>query len=635
MSSNTGVLSFRALQLANEQRNQFGLRYNDYERYRKHCANRTHRLRTTLKTTHGKGREFKKLPAVPVEKLQDGHLQLLLFEAERAWSYSQELLALSNLPSNDDRAGGLRHNATGRFRRAVHWATQLLSQCQALHAAGRLSASGLLEVTAYTLVLNGRFLRYREEFEDALVQLSVARGIFDTLATRARTSRDQALAVYFADETGPEIRICAHELGRERSYDVDGIAAEVGSKHRTDVVDGYDALISQLNSESSAGAQDDARKRLEALEWEGEPVPIRNPELVDVLIKVQEGELKLKRETAELTDDAQSGKKGKGKKGKGSRSKRSVAAYDNILLALSDAEQVARKLVEAQQLSGSTSATAPGTRDIQFVHTYIVYQLLSRRIQRDLLLVSTLLTSHHATRRPAPAATAKPQKEAVDARLYPGLVKLLDTVLQSLNQMRTLSVVDDSPDLATAVEGRISYTSARRCLYLSRCYSPVKKYAEALTLVQRGQIHLREASSTFSTLEADPITQGSPSFFPLSPDELATLGSELDADAASLKSSWFAFNGGAVKPTADGFKKPLFFDIALNYVQLDMDRLEERAGKPKKATPAVPVPVRPDTVQEKKSKVEAEISRTATPEPSAAPARSGLGNLLGGWWGKQ
>ena len=204
-------------------------------------------------------------------------------------------------------------------------------------------------------------MRYREDFEDALVQLSVARGIFDTLATRARTSRDQALAVYFADETGPEIRICSHELGRERSYDVDAIAAEVGAKHRTDVVDGYDALISQLNRESSAGEQDDARKRLEALEWEGEPVPIRNPELVDVLIKVQEGEVKLKRETAELTEDVKSGKKGKGKKGKGSRSKRSVAAYDNILLALSDAEEVARKLVEAQQVRATYRLLPRGT----------------------------------------------------------------------------------------------------------------------------------------------------------------------------------------------------------------------------------------------------------------------------------
>jgi signal recognition particle subunit SRP68 len=39
---------------------------------RKHCANRTHRVRSSIKTTHGKGREFKKLPVLATEKLKEG-----------------------------------------------------------------------------------------------------------------------------------------------------------------------------------------------------------------------------------------------------------------------------------------------------------------------------------------------------------------------------------------------------------------------------------------------------------------------------------------------------------------------------------------------------------------------------------
>lgn len=119
------------------------------------------------------------------------------------------------------------------------------------------------------------------------------------------------------------------------------------------------------------------------------------------------------------------------------------------------------------QLSGtSTSGSGAGTRDIQFVHAYIVYQLLSRRIQRDLLLITTLLSSRSST----PSRVSKkigvsplqPKKEQVDARLYPAVVKLLDTALQSLGQMRNLSVVDESSDLASAVEVRLSFTKGRR-----------------------------------------------------------------------------------------------------------------------------------------------------------------------------
>jgi signal recognition particle subunit SRP68 len=197
-----------------------------------------------------------------------------------------------------------------------------------------------LEVTIYTLILNGRFLRYRDDFEDALVQLSVARGLLDELAARATTSRDQALAVLFADEIGPEIRYCAHELGRAKSYDIDGIVAEF-SRRRNDVVEGCDALVEKLRSDVKGSQNGEVKKKLEELNWEGKPVPVRNPELVDVLLRVQDAEARLEGRKVASGD----------KSHKENRSKKAIAAYDAILLALSDAEDVARKLVEAQQVS--------------------------------------------------------------------------------------------------------------------------------------------------------------------------------------------------------------------------------------------------------------------------------------------
>ena len=209
----------------------------------------------------------------------------------------------------------------------------------------RLSAENLLEATIYTLILKGRFLRYRDEFEEALVQLSVARGLLDELANSAGTSRDQALAVLFADEIGPEIRHCAHEMGREKAYDVDGIVKELATKYREDTVEGCGMLVEQLEVEADAAEKVQGRKKLETLMWEGGPVPVRNPELVDVLLKVQEAEARL--------EDQQKGDPKDNKSVKDSRSKKGVAAYDATLLSLSDAEEVARKLAEAHQVGFS------------------------------------------------------------------------------------------------------------------------------------------------------------------------------------------------------------------------------------------------------------------------------------------
>lgn len=194
-------------------------------------------------------------------------------------------------------------------------------------------------------------MRYRDDFEDALVQLSVARNLLDELADRASTSRDQALATLFADDIGPEIRYCAHELGRSKAYDVDGIVKELASKYRNQIVEGCDTLVARLKKEGEASGKAEVKKKLGTLLWEEQPVPVRNPELVDVLLRVQEAEARL---SGEPDGKVGEGKSGKGKKkdneGKGSKSKKGVAAYDAILLALSDAEDVARKLVETQQV---------------------------------------------------------------------------------------------------------------------------------------------------------------------------------------------------------------------------------------------------------------------------------------------
>ncbi|TDL15845.1 hypothetical protein BD410DRAFT_795986 [Rickenella mellea] len=626
--SGSNGANFRALRLANEHRNAYGLRYNDHNRYRNHCANKTHRLRSTLKMTHGKGRDFKKLPPLTLENIKDGHLQLLLFESERAWSYSQELYASSLQPTNSAKAATLRHSATGRFRRSVHWSTQLLSHCQSLYSAKQLSAENLLEVTTYTLILNGRFLRFRDEFEDALDQLCVARDLLDSLEDNAQTSRDQALATLFSDEISPEIRYCAHELGHTKSYDVDDIVKEISPRRRTELVVGYEDLVGKLKAEMLGDKSKEGRKLLKPILWERKEIPVRNPELVDILLKVQEAESRLEESQSKPNSSLTQTKAGK--QGKSQRSRNGVAAYDGVLSALSDADDVARKLLEAQQASGSANAIVPGTRDIHFLHAYIVYQLLSRRIQRDLTLVSALVSV--SSQKQTGSKVVKQQEEGHDVRINPAVVKLLDTVLQSLTQMRTLNVVDESPDLANAVEARVAFTKTRRCIYLSRSYAAVKKYPEALSLTQRAQLYLREASSLHSA-DVDPITSGTPPFYSLTTTTFSSLEESLTSDETQFKREWFAYNGGATSAERDPSKKPLFFDIALNYVQLDVDRLQERTGKRKVASqPAAKAPAQEHKIGTAKAKVEEE--RVATPEPKQAP-RGGLSSLLGGWWGRQ
>lgn len=369
-------------------------------------------------------------------------LQLLLFEAERAWAYAQELLIL-HVKNGETQS---RRAAMGRFRRAQKWTEQLLELCKTLHDNNRLTQDAFVQVNAYVLLLKGRIMRLRDEFDAALAHLSVGRTLLDQLSSSASTSHDQAVATVFIDEISPEIRHCAHSLGYERAYEIERIVKKEAPRHAEKLVAGYGKLIADLQEEATQSRDLAGKSQLGELVWEGQPVPVRNPELVVALLKVENSSQKLA--------STQFLKAGTPQRAGKSRSK--IASFDGVLQALNDAEEVARKLSEAQKVTGGAGTAATGTRDIHFVHSFITYQLLSRRTERDSLLIDALIQGQDQTTK-----IAAPDSPS-DPRVFPAVVKILDTVLQSLTQMRGLTIVDESPDVTSATEARIAFIKSRR-----------------------------------------------------------------------------------------------------------------------------------------------------------------------------
>lgn len=177
-----------------------------------------------------------------------------------------------------------------------------------------------------------------------------------------------------------------------------------------------------------------------------------------------------------------------------------------------------------------------------------------------------------------------------------------------------------------------------RCLYLSRTYSVLKKYAESLALTSRAILHLREARPLLEEQTDTPAR-----LFPLTSTDLDSLEREIASEESKSKKEWFAYNGGSTDASVtQNAKKPLFFDIAFNYVELPMERLEARAGKVPAVTAATAHPVaskEKEKEKEKEKKVAKVIPEEVPMQPVAkeAPASGGgaLGGLLGGWWGRK
>jgi signal recognition particle subunit SRP68 len=170
---------------------------------------------------------------------------------------------------------------------------------------------------------------------------------------------------------------------------------------------------------------------------------------------------------------------------------------------------------------------------------------------------------------------------------------------------------------------------------MARAYSTLKRYAEGLSLTQSAHIRLREARYQLSLLTAPSIPEIA--YFPLADEpQLISLESDLNAEELKLKCEWFAYNGGTVDGTEAGAlkKKPLFYDIAFNSVNLPMDRLLARAGRAPAPLPT-PVPAGQPTKAKIDEPAVLAVPEPEEPAPAPAPARGGLSSLLGGWWGRR
>lgn len=125
---------------------------------------------------------------------------------------------------------------------------------------------------------------------------------------------------------------------------------------------------------------------------------------------------------------------------------------------------------------GNSARFEASSKTLATFHAYVQYHLLAVRAKRDLLLVAStqaklaarerkILHAEEAyvaqTERRDPAV-AEGKIKRLRAKVYPGLIKVFDTILLSFEGMRDMEAVEQDDDLATLVEARISYVGALR-----------------------------------------------------------------------------------------------------------------------------------------------------------------------------
>lgn len=653
-------IAFPLLQLISEARNEHGMRQQDFASYRRYCASKTHRLRELLSLTHsdgsqkveakkskgakaahgkkpkkaqqaaaqsanakGHGNVFtaKKLDIAQVNDVRPA--QLLLFEAERAWAYSQELRSEA---FDDESNPQLRKRGISRLRRAEQWSSSLHQLVQAL--AKRFDVYSRAETAAYLLIIKATTAFDRSQWDKALQMLSVGRNLLNAIATNSPTSRAEALANSFVDAGEAQMRYSAYQFGNSEQ-DMDKIASSTATPELCNqVLPEYSQLVEELTfAKAKAGS---GEKQTLSLSWHGHQIPVRNPELLDTIVAAQSEEAALResvmveavgdrnantsapanRQNNKAAAEQKDGKRVRLSHAQRKAKKREIAQgessadgarnaststvrlgkagrteldpFDRALSAFTDAEDVARKLVEdnAEALSKSHSARyETASKDLQTAHDFIFYRLLALHVWRNLRLVAEVeqraekrekramssvearlkgkgatgsaaqkrskrskgkqqkldeaiaakkgapprkkspgsrakkadSTARSHARKPARSGTRKLRsRQAVarenraraiaaqkskrrGARAVPSLAKLLDAAETSLVAMGSIALIESEPDVSSLVEAKAAWFRSEILRHLARAFSLSGAHAEAVLLLTRAQLYIRQA----------------------------------------------------------------------------------------------------------------------------------------------
>ncbi|KAJ2606964.1 signal recognition particle subunit srp68, partial [Coemansia sp. RSA 1694] len=124
-----------------DSRQTYGLRAQDYLRYRRFCANRLRNVRSAAKMAQGTSTTFRKKEVSADMVSRPEHLEILLLQAERAWAFAMDLREL--------------YSRTEEPRHRYHLIRRLRAACKAGEQLAAVAASGAcdgrtsLEAQAY------------------------------------------------------------------------------------------------------------------------------------------------------------------------------------------------------------------------------------------------------------------------------------------------------------------------------------------------------------------------------------------------------------------------------------------------------------------------------------------------------
>ncbi|KAI8635959.1 hypothetical protein BD408DRAFT_426909 [Parasitella parasitica] len=437
-SSSSAPMSVDVLGLINESRMTYGLRHQDYQRYREYCTNRIRRLRQILKLTQSNNKTSNVRKPFPQEFNDARFLHLGVYESERAWAFAMELKQ-EGANSMETRH---RHHLIKRLKRASQHAQALSTQSQEQSVDFRT----VLDIKAYASLMKGYLCFEQQQWQEAMGQFIESRAVYEKFAKTNSTAEQEALCYSAIDDIDPNIRFCAYKLQSSDGQDINGIIG----KHQNPSMEQLKEQLAKIGEDKSSKHQS-----LKTLTWRDKEFTIKNQTLAQAVLKAQDARASIQ------TSDA--------------------SAFDAVLSAWTEADKFAKKALKEDNEATAkvtSSKSAKATEDLNNLFTYIEYNLFGSSIERNVCLVES--------------AEKKPQQA----------VKLYDDILKNIEYIWELPHVKDDMSLDGELNVLSLFYKGCRCVQVASAYNDMKKTPESLAIYQKGQTYVVQAKQALSQIRS-------------------------------------------------------------------------------------------------------------------------------------
>ncbi|MFH4980446.1 hypothetical protein AB6A40_007155 [Gnathostoma spinigerum] len=595
------------LQLIKDAQQKHGLRHGDYQRYRGYCERRVRRIRKSLGYSH-LHRSAPKHPAKFVQRKitydvisEERYLQVAIFDAERCWSYAMQL----KQEGGEDPHSRKRFHMISRLRKAVTHSSNLESivrQCD------RADAVTKLESQAYNAWMQGYLAFELKQWKRTLEFLKTAKTIYAKLSDVVKIPELMELYKARIREIQPQIRYCEFNCGDDAAASDEAMSEMISMRLKLggdegNLQDDFDKLISEMRSRATMGSD-------QQVFWAKKTIVISNDAVKQLIQSLSDFD-------AQLAKTPSYDEK--------------VELYERIL---GDIRDVIQSLNEEQKKASNVPADRTSTS--QLLLAYLDFLRTTKAIDRYLMIIS--YTKSQTEKK------TKPQD----------LLRLYDSVIENCKDILNSVDVQNDPSLMDAYKAKVEYYQAFRCYFMAEAYASLSKWEEAAALYDRALHRSQLAKETLEKIVDNEYVKEKV-------DDLSDLSSQINSSKFSSQASRLAeVAGNAVDeaedvtsqysqplvenmdeyhrinpedlkkpdsnicliPLTPSFipmpNKPMFFDLALNHVQMpDLEKKIASFGS-LETSPGI------------RTKNNAKQDKVTEPE------QQGLTGMMKGWfWGRK